>query len=126
MPQQAPPENLLVALVGGFMMVIIGVAVVFYLYFAFCLYKIAQKVHFEAAWAAWIPIIQLWPFVGAAGKPAWWIILLFVPLVGFFVGIYLWMSISENLGKSKWLGLLVLVPVANLILPGYLAFSKSE
>ncbi len=35
------------------------------------------------------------------------------------------MCIAENMGKSKWLGLLVLVPILNIVLPGYLAFSKS-
>jgi hypothetical protein len=125
-PQAQPPAGLIAALIGGFMMFFIGIAVLFYVYFSLCLYKIAQKVNFEAAWAAWVPILQLWPFVGAAGKPIWWILLLFIPLVGIIIGVYLWMSICENLGKSKWLGLLVLVPVANLVLPGYLAFSRSD
>ena len=36
------------------------------------------------------------------------------------------MCISENLGKDKWLGLLMLVPIANLIYLGILAFSKQD
>jgi hypothetical protein len=36
------------------------------------------------------------------------------------------MCICENLGRNKWLGLLILVPIVSLILPGILAFSKNE
>ena len=46
--------------------------------------------------------------------------------MSFIVGIMLWMSISENLGRNKWLGLLMLLPIANFIYIGVLAFSKGE
>ncbi len=39
---------------------------------------------------------------------------------------YLWMCITHNVGKNRWLGLLMLVPVAMLVFPAYLAFSKYE
>lgn len=112
------------ALVGGFMMILLAVTAVFYVYYSFCLYRIAQKANFEAAWAAWVPVLQIWPFLGAAGKPIWWLLLLFIPLVNLFVMLYLWMCICENLGKNKWLGLLMLIDGGTIILPGYLAFSK--
>jgi hypothetical protein len=124
--EEQAAAGLIAAFLGGFMMIIIGIAVVFYVYFSLCLYKIAQKARFEAAWAAWVPILQVWPVLGSAGKPVWWFIFFFVPLINIIVGVYVWMCISENLGKSKWLGLLTLVPIANLILPGYLAFSGSD
>jgi hypothetical protein len=34
------------------------------------------------------------------------------------------MSVSENLGKERLLGLLMIVPIVNLIFMGYLAFSE--
>lgn len=34
-----------------------------------------------------------------------------------------WMAIAEKRGKPSWWGILTIVPVANLIVPGYLAFS---
>ena len=61
------------------------------------------------------------------GKPWWWILLMFIPIRGPFIGIYLWMCITENLGKKKmarppccW------VPIAGFVWMGILAFSKSE
>jgi hypothetical protein len=63
--------------------------------------------------------------VGSAGKPWWWILLLFIPLAGAIVAIYLWICISENLGHNKWLGLLMILPMINLLFMAYLAFSKA-
>ena len=95
-----------------------------YLYFSLCLYLIARKLNLSGAWMAWVPILQVFTFIGCAGKPAWWFLLLLVPIVNFFVTIYLWMCIAENLGREKWFALLTLVPVVNLIYMGVLAFSK--
>ena len=96
-----------------------------YLYFSLCLYLIAKKLNLSGTWMAWIPILQVFTFIACAGKSAWWVLLLLVPLVNFFVILYLWMCIADNLGKEKWFALLTLVPVVNLIYMGVLAFSKA-
>ena len=108
----------------GVFMIIIWLA--FYVYFCLCLFLIAKKLHVEAPWTAWIPLVQIWTIVASAGKPWWWVLLLFIPLVNLFVAIYLWMCIAENLGRDKWLGLLMIVPLVNMIFLGMLAFSRSE
>jgi uncharacterized membrane protein YoaK (UPF0700 family) len=90
------------------------------------MFLIAKKLDVPAPWIAWIPIIQIWTVVASAGKPWWWILLLLVPIVNIIVGIYLWVCITENLGRNKWLGLLMLVPIVNFVFLGILAFSKTE
>lgn len=120
------PSGILNGLFAGFIVIPLLIGLALYIYWSLSLFKIANKLNVEAAWTAWVPIIQIWPVVGSAGKPWWWVLLLFVPLVNIFVSIYLWMCISENLGRSKWLGLLMLVPVVNLIFLGVLAFSRTE
>jgi len=129
-PQQRPGQQFIPSFVamflGGFMLVAGIVGVVLYLFFAFCLFKIGNKLGVEMAWLAFIPIVQVWVFVASAGKPWWWILLLFIPLVNLFIGIYLWMCIAENLGKSKWLGILMILPLINLVMLAIFAFSKSE
>ncbi len=124
MPGVAP--TILTGLFAGFMMFFLAIGIALYIYFSLCLFLIAKKLNVPAPWTAWIPVVNLWTFVSAAGKPWWWILLLFIPIVNAIVGIYLWMCITENMGRSKWLGLLMLVPVANLVLLGILAFSKTE
>lgn len=122
-----PSAGLVGAVVGSLLLVFLAVFAVIYLYYAYCMFTIAKRLNVEGAWAAWVPVVNFyWPVVGAAGKPIWWIILLLVPLVNIVVTVYLWMCISENCGKNKWLGLLNLVPLGPLFLWGYLAFARSE
>jgi len=126
-----------IALVAGFMIVF---AIVFYIYICLCLFLIARKLGVADAWTAWVPVVNLWTFVESAGKSWWWIlivallaILSVVPVIGVVLGfvnvgiiIYLWTCISGNMGKNRWLGLLMLVPIVNLFYPAVLAFSKTE
>lgn len=127
----------LLAMLSGLMQ-LIGIA--FYLYACFCLFYIARKVDTPKPWTAWIPFVNLWTFVTAAGKPPWWIAIIvglfalsIIPGVGILFGLlnigvmtYLWMCITANVGKNKWLGLLMLVPIVFLIFPAILAFSRQE
>jgi hypothetical protein len=114
------------ALMAGMGMVVLIIFAVIYIYSSLCLYLIAKKLDVPAAWTAWIPIVQVWAFLRSAGKSLVWVLLLLVPLVNTIVGVYLWMCISENCGRNKWLGLLMLLPIVNLIYLGVLAFSQSE
>jgi len=124
--ENGPSPEMLAAMLAGFMSVILIVSGVIYFYSSLCLFLIAKKLDVPAAWLAWIPILQVWTFFQSAGKSLLWILLFFIPFVNLIVAVYLWMCIAENLGKNKWLGLLTLVPIANLILPAVLAFSKKE
>ena len=125
--QQAPlPAAGVMALAGGFMLIAVVIGLGLYIYYSLSMYLIAKRLNVTEAWMSWVPILNLWPLLSSAGKPCWWVILLLIPFVNIFIIVYLWMCICENLGRNKWLGLLTLVPVVNLILPGVLAFSKSE
>jgi len=126
MPPAVPAAGIVAGILSGMLLFVILIGIAFYLFFAFCLYRIAQKLDVPYAWLAFVPLASLWPFVASAGKPGWWILLFLVPIVNVFVGIYLWMCITENLGKNKWLGLLVLVPIAGFFYPAWLAFAKTE
>ena len=125
-PGSAPPANVVAAILAGFMTAFLFVAVGMYIFFSLCLYLIARKLNVAEAWAAWIPIIQVWPFLSSAGKPCWWVILLLIPFVNAIVGVYLWMCIADNLGRNKWLGLLMLLPIINFVFMAVLAFTKEE
>lgn len=122
MPGVSP--QMLTAILASFGIIILAVVAVYVVYYLLCLFLIAKKLAIPTPWTAWIPVVNLWTIVTCAGKPWWWILLLFIPLANIFIYIYLWMCISENRGKSKWLGLLILIPTADLVLYGILAFSK--
>ena len=46
-----------------------------------------------------------------------------VPLLNVVIGVIVWMEIAKARSKPEWWGILMVVPVANLVAPGYLAFS---
>lgn len=46
-----------------------------------------------------------------------------VPLVNIVVMVILWMRMAEARSKPSWWGLLTLIPLVSLVVPGYLAFS---
>jgi hypothetical protein len=101
---------------------LIGFSII-YLFPAYCIYVIAKKFEVYDPWRAWIPIINLVVLCEIAVRPAWYVLLLFVPLVNLFIWASLWMDISGGLGRSRSLGILVAVPLVNFVVLGYLAFS---
>jgi hypothetical protein len=104
---------------GIFMLVI---AVVFILFFGYCIKLIAEKTgRTEHVGLWWIPIAQYLPLLDIAGKPAWWIILLLVPLVNFVVLFIVMMEVAKARGKDAiWGVVAVLLPIIGF---PYLAFS---
>jgi hypothetical protein len=66
-----------------------------YVYVSLALQTIAQKTNTANGWLAWIPIAN----------------------------IILMMGIAEARSKPSWWGILLIIPVVNLIVPGYLAWS---
>ncbi|MDD2758509.1 MAG: DUF5684 domain-containing protein [Patescibacteria group bacterium] len=112
------------ALAGSYMIFLLAL----YVYMAICLQTIAKKTNTENGWFAWIPILNLVLMLQIAGKPVWWVILFFIPIVNLFaaviIGIIAWMAIAVKCGKPSWWGIMVIIPLMNIIMPGYLAFSK--
>jgi len=114
------------AVFAGFFLIIAVVILAIYIFMAICLMKIAKKTNTPNGWFAWIPILNIVLMLQIAKKPVWWIILIFIPLVNLVwivLQVLVWMAISRECGKEEWLGILILIPVANLIVPAYLAFS---
>jgi hypothetical protein len=96
---------------------------VIYVYMALALMTIATKTNTPNGWLAWIPIANIFLMFNIAGKPAWWFILILIPLVNIVIAIIVWMAIAEARHKPNWWGILMIVPVINIIVPGYLAWS---
>jgi hypothetical protein len=100
------------------------IVLLLHLYFSLCLFLIARKLNVGTAWLAWVPILQVFPMLASASKPWWWVLLFIVPFANLGVIIYVWMCITENLGKNKWLGLLIVAPFVGFFYPAVLAFSS--
>jgi hypothetical protein len=135
-------------------LLLITLGLIYFIYTAICLFKIAKKTNTSNAWLAWIPFLDFLLLIRIAKKPIWWIIPLLAPIIHIVASIiqpaesitnkyfYLlslitavifaipsvlvWMEISATLGKPKWLGILMIITPINIIIPGYLAFSKNK
>ena len=114
----APPAGMMAAM-GAMWFVVLVIA---YFWTAIPLFAIGKKLGRDDAWWAWIPIVNIVLMCRIAGKPDWWVVLFFIPLVNIVVSVLCWVGIASACDKPDWLGILMLVPVANLVIPFYLAF----
>jgi hypothetical protein len=68
----------------------------------------AWKVFVKAGhpgWAAIIPIYNAYILCKIGGKPGWWVILLFIPIVSIVISIILLIDVAKNFGKSALFGI---------------------
>ena len=54
----------------------------------------------KPGWAAIIPIYNTIVLLDVAGKPAWWVILFFIPIVNFVMLILTYLGLAERFGKG--------------------------
>jgi len=67
----------------------------------------------QPGWAAIVPIYNFIILLKIAGKPAWWILLMLIPVVNFVVLIIMDIAIAKNFGKGGGFaaGLILLAPI---------------
>ena len=111
-------------IIGGVFFLLIIAAL--YVYFSYIIYRLAKKTNTEHAGWAWIPFVNLYLLIKIAQKPGWWLILFFIPIVNIIIAVLVWMSISRRVGKPDYLGLFMVIPILNLVIPAYLAFSEPD
>jgi hypothetical protein len=88
---------------------------------------IANKTGTPDGWLAFIPILNIYLLCKIAGHSGWWTLaILFVPFVNIVVTIWFWVEIARRRNHPEWLGILMIIPLANFIIPGIIAFSENE
>lgn len=111
---------------SAFLVVVIIISLASYVYFSLTLQKVANKLGMDNSWYAWVPILNTILFFRMGDKSPWLILLALVPIVGGVVltviTVIIMCTISEKRGYDRLLGLLSLVPIANVILWGILAW----
>ena len=58
----------------------------------------------KPGWAAIIPIYNAIVLLEIAGKPLWWVILFFIPIVNLIMMIIVCLAVAKNFGKSDGFG----------------------
>ena len=128
----------LFALLAGFFVIFAIIGVVVYVYFAYALMRVAQKLKHPYPWLSWIPFANV-ALILQLGKFHWaWVFLLIgtvIPAIGigFNIAVLVLMiistwKISEKLKFPGWTSLLIIIPGLGslwyLILYGILAWKK--
>lgn len=89
----------------GSMMLFVGI---FAVLFIICYWKIFVKAG-KPGWAAIIPIYNMIVLLEIVGKPTWWIILFFIPLVNIVIAIMITHELSLAFGQGIGMTLLLLL-----------------
>ncbi|MCK5665030.1 MAG: hypothetical protein KAI17_16175, partial [Thiotrichaceae bacterium] len=78
----------------------------------------------QPGWASIIPIYNTYVMLVIAGKPGWWLLLMFVPVVNIVVQIMMLVGIATNFGKGVGYALgMIFLPI---IFYPMLAFGGAE
>lgn len=66
----------------------------------------------QPGWACIVPIYGALVLLKIVGKPAWWFILFFIPVVNFVIGIIVAIELAKRFGKTTGYGIgLALLPI---------------
>jgi hypothetical protein len=118
-PRSAPGAGAAI----GMMIVQLIVMVAVYLFWGFCMSKVFTKAG-KPGIAGFVPIWNMLVMLEIAGKPAWWIILFFIPCVGIIMSFIVHIALAEKFGQSAGFGIgLTLLPI--IFLP-MLAFGSAQ
>jgi len=120
-----------VAMMGSLFWWFMAWSIVFYIYIAFALMSIAKRRKMENGWLAFIPIANFYLMTRIAKVSAWWMLALLLVVIPFVGGaalgvvmIFLWWKIAESLRHPGWWGLLMVIPLVNLVMAGIMAWGK--
>lgn len=103
----------------------LGIFAVSYLLFCYCSLLICQKTGNDAGLAIWIPLLQIFPLLRAAGMAPGWFFVFLLPIVNIIALITWSVNIAQARGKSGWVALWLVLPLTNLLAYFYLAFSTT-
>lgn len=104
-------------------------AIVIILYFAFIVFLIASMWTVftkagEPGWAAIVPIYNIITLLKIVGKPWWWLLLYFVPIVGIVFIIWTYNMLSKSFGKEE--GFTVGLVLLGIVFLPILAFGDAK
>lgn len=68
------------------------------------LWKVYAKAG-QPGWACLVPIYNIIVTLNIAGKPAWWVVLFFIPVANFIAAILVSLAVAQNFGKSAGFGI---------------------
>jgi hypothetical protein len=104
------------AAIGGGLAIFGGLFMLFWLALLVIFIASAWKVFAKAGqpgWAVIIPIYNIIVLLQIVGRPLWWLLLMFIPLVNLVIAILIYIDLAKSFGQSTGfaIGLLLLAPI---------------
>ena len=101
--------------IGGMLMLLVWLAIVVVVIAGW--WKTFEKAG-QPGWGAIVPIYNIYLLTKIAGRPAWWVILFIIPIVGLVVAVIVSIDVAKSFGKSALfgVGLALLAPIFYCIL----------
>ncbi len=78
----------------------------------------------QPGWASIIPIYNIYIWCKIVGRPGWWVLLMFIPLVNFIIAIILCIDLAKSFGKDAGFGIGIIL-LGFIFLP-ILAFGDAQ
>jgi hypothetical protein len=104
--------------------VVLGIGLLIYLLHCYGCMLICRKTGNQPGVLVWLPVLQLFPLLRAAGMSGWWFLAYCVPLLNIVAQLLWCLNIAKARGKSVWVGVLLFLPITYLFAFLYLAFSN--
>lgn len=76
---------------------------VFAVLFVVALWKVFTKAG-KPGWASIVPIYNAYVLLQIAGRPGWWLLLIFIPFVNIVISLIISIDIAKAFGKSSVFG----------------------
>lgn len=74
----------------------------------------------KPGWAAIVPVYNTIVMIQIAGKPVWWILLFFIPVVNIVVAVLVNIELAKNFGRGAGTALgLIFLPMIFLLILGF-------
>ena len=111
----------LAGLLGSTILILISMVGIFAIVLVIAgFWKTFEKAQ-QPGWASLIPILNLYFLLKIAGRPAWWLLLYFIPAVNVIVHFVVAVDVGKYFGKDILYGLILLglVPSIGYILLGF-------
>lgn len=103
---------------------VITFLIVWYILQGTAYYKFFSKAGFEG-WKGFVPLYNYYLHLEIVGRPKWWIILLFVPIINFFVALTIHLDLMKSFGKYTYLDQVLGVVFAPIYM-NYIAWTDTK
>ena len=87
---------------GNFFLILFAIALG--LFWIVSMWRVFEKAG-QHGWGILIPFYNVYLLLKIAGRPGWWLILYFIPIVNFIIAIIVAIDVAKNFGKEAIFGI---------------------